>query len=152
MTLRVALLLLFATPTLAATDKRPPLGWSSWYAFGGGVNQSLMEETFNQMVNRSVKAGDNRSLLDVGYRFANLDDNWQACGQGVNGSFHDAKCACSPVLLLLQLLLVVLRVLTLSVTRCRGFPMMDGAGNASGRFPNVTAMTAKAHALGLSPG
>lgn len=31
-----------------------------------------------------------KSLLDVGYSFANLDDGWQACGQGENGGFHDA--------------------------------------------------------------
>jgi alpha-galactosidase len=50
-------------------------------------------------------------LHDVGYQFANLDDGWQACGQGVNGSFHDAN----------------------------GYPIMDPV-----KFPNVTAMAAKA--------
>lgn len=41
------------------------------------------------MVNRSVIPGDNRSLADVGYTFANLDDGYQLCHGGVNGSFHD---------------------------------------------------------------
>jgi hypothetical protein len=50
-----------------------------------------MEETYLKLTSRSVKAGDNRSLFDVGYTFANLDDGWQACGAGVNGSFHDAE-------------------------------------------------------------
>jgi len=50
-----------------------------------------MEETFRKLANRSVKAGDNRSLVDVGYTFANMDDGWQDCGAGVNGSFHDAE-------------------------------------------------------------
>lgn len=30
------------------------------------------------------------SLLDLGYTHAGLDDNWQACGAGVDGSFHAA--------------------------------------------------------------
>lgn len=29
------------------------------------------------------------SLLDLGYDHVGLDDAWQACGTGINGSFHD---------------------------------------------------------------
>jgi hypothetical protein len=78
-----------------------------------------MEETFEKLTNRSVVLGFNKSLHDVGYQFANLDDGWQDCGKGVNGGFHDKD----------------------------GFPMMNPV-----TFPNVSAMTAKAHSLGLSPG
>ena len=78
-----------------------------------------MEETFEKLTNRSVVPGFNKSLHDVGYQFANLDDGWQDCGKGVNGGFHDKD----------------------------GFPMMNPV-----TFPNVSAMTAKAHSLGLSPG
>merc|ERR1712196_303272 len=31
------------------------------------------------------------SLLEVGYSRVGLDDFWQACGAGVNNSFHDAS-------------------------------------------------------------
>lgn len=62
---------------LAAVSRKPPLGWSSWYALGGGVNQSAMEQSYERLTSRSVKKGDNRSLFDVGYTFANLDDGWQ---------------------------------------------------------------------------
>ena len=31
------------------------------------------------------------SLADLGYATAGLDDAWQACGTGVDGSFHDAS-------------------------------------------------------------
>ena len=31
------------------------------------------------------------SLLEVGYIDVGLDDAWQKCGAGVNGSFHDEK-------------------------------------------------------------
>ena len=60
-------------------------------AFGGcgQVNQTKMEETFAKLTNRSVVAGSTKSLLDVGYTFANLDDGWQDCGKGVNGGYHD---------------------------------------------------------------
>jgi len=78
-----------------------------------------MEASFAQLANRSVVPGATKSLVDVGYTYANLDDGYQACGAGVNGSFHDA----------------------------RGFPILDAA-----RFPNVSAMTARARALGLTPG
>lgn len=52
-------------------SSKPPLGWSSWYAFGGcgQVNQTKMEETFEKLVNRSVIPGSNKSLHDVGYQF-----------------------------------------------------------------------------------
>jgi hypothetical protein len=80
-----------AAATSSMTSRKPPLGWSSWYALGEKVNQTAMEQTFRKLTNRSVVPGDNRSLLDVGYTFANMDDGYQACGAGVNGSFHDAE-------------------------------------------------------------
>eukprot|EP00928_Gymnodinium_smaydae_P004940 TRINITY_DN11696_c0_g1_i1.p1 TRINITY_DN11696_c0_g1~~TRINITY_DN11696_c0_g1_i1.p1 ORF type:complete len:118 (-),score=17.81 TRINITY_DN11696_c0_g1_i1:93-446(-) len=72
-----------------AIPRTPPLGWSSWYAVGQSVDQQAMEETFHRLA--SFKNGGSKSLRDVGYKFANLDDGWQACGKGVNGSFHDAN-------------------------------------------------------------
>lgn len=74
-----------------ASARAPPMGWSSWYAFGQSVNQDQMEASFQKMVNRSVVPGCNMSLFDAGYVFANLDDGWQACGSGVDGSFHSAS-------------------------------------------------------------
>lgn len=93
-TVLVALALAAPAAARYATPKKstkPPLGWSSWYAFGGcgQVSQTKMEQTFEKLVNRSVVIGSNKSLHDVGYQFANLDDGWQDCGQGVNGGFHD---------------------------------------------------------------
>ena len=32
--------------------------------------------------------GKPTSLLDLGYNRIGLDDSWQECGAGVNGSFH----------------------------------------------------------------
>ena len=42
------------------------------------------------LVDRSrLVDGHPTSLLDLGYDHVGLDDAWQACGTGVNGSFHD---------------------------------------------------------------
>lgn len=42
------------------------------------------------MANRSRTVnGKPMSLIDIGYLGVGLDDNWQACGTGVNGTFHD---------------------------------------------------------------
>merc|ERR1719192_314747 len=35
--------------------------------------------------------GKNMSLVDLGYTACGLDDNWQQCGKGIHGSFHDAQ-------------------------------------------------------------
>ena len=51
------LLLVAAVPAGAASSspsKKPPLGWSSWYAMGQSVNQTAMEETYAKLTNRSV--------------------------------------------------------------------------------------------------
>ena len=61
------------------------------------VNQTLMESVMEGFVQRtrSVDFGDGKgpvlaSLADLGFRSIGLDDNWQACGNGTNGSsFHD---------------------------------------------------------------
>ena len=72
------------------------------------------------IVDRSrVVNGTPMSLHDLGYEFVGLDDGWQACGTGINGSFHDAA----------------------------GRPLID-----TDKFPDMGAMVAKAHKLGLKAG
>eukprot|EP01064_Diplonema_japonicum_P031122 TRINITY_DN546_c5_g1_i1.p1 TRINITY_DN546_c5_g1~~TRINITY_DN546_c5_g1_i1.p1 ORF type:complete len:454 (+),score=117.55 TRINITY_DN546_c5_g1_i1:70-1362(+) len=66
----------------------PPMGWRSWNCYGRNVNQTLMETVMDKM---AAKGPEGKSLLDVGYVSVGLDDNWQACGAGVNGSFHDEQ-------------------------------------------------------------
>jgi len=34
--------------------------------------------------------GQNTPLSNAGFRSIGIDDGWQACGSGVNGSFHNA--------------------------------------------------------------
>ena len=43
----------------------------------------------DKMTDRSrMVDGAPTSLLDLGYQYVGLDDAWQACGAGVNGSFY----------------------------------------------------------------
>ena len=47
-------------PERRSPPRVPPMGWSSWYAFGQGVTQAKVEATYRQLVNRSVVPGANR--------------------------------------------------------------------------------------------
>ncbi len=50
-----------------------------------------MQSIMDKMVERTrLVDGKPTSMLDLGYSDCGLDDAWQACGAGVNGSFHDA--------------------------------------------------------------
>ncbi len=40
---------------------------------------------------RVSKDGKGKSFLDLGYNDIGLDDNWQDCGKGVDGTFHDQE-------------------------------------------------------------
>ena len=66
---------------------RPPMGWRSWNCYGANVSQSLMGQVMNAFA-RPYRNG--RSLASFGYKDIGLDDAWQKCGAGVNGSFHDS--------------------------------------------------------------
>jgi alpha-galactosidase len=67
--------------------RTPPMGWRSWEAFYSDVNQTAIEAVMDAMADDS-RAGV--SLRSLGYADVGTDDAWQACGAGVNGSFHDA--------------------------------------------------------------
>ncbi len=41
------------------------------------------------VLRRQTVNGVLTSLWDLGYNYASVDDGWQECGAGVNGSFHD---------------------------------------------------------------
>ena len=52
------------------------------------VSQSAILRQVDALVTRQK---GQPSLLEVGYSHIGIDDGWQACGKGVNGSFHDAN-------------------------------------------------------------
>jgi len=70
----------------------PPMGWRSWNCFGGDIDQTKMTGIIDALADTSRQVnGKAMSLLEIGYERAGLDDNWQSCGAGINGSFHDAQ-------------------------------------------------------------
>jgi hypothetical protein len=94
----VASLVLIAHAPLAALaidnglGLTPPMGWRSWNCYGNSISQQKMEAVMDAMASRvRTVNGKNMSLVDVGYDRVGLDDNWQACGKGAMGSFHDAQ-------------------------------------------------------------
>ncbi|KAJ9455014.1 Alpha-galactosidase [Diplonema papillatum] len=71
---------------------KPPMGWRTWNAYGGDVSQDKMQQVMDAMVAKKFTVeGQPMSLSDLGYITVGLDDNWQACGTGYMGSFHDVN-------------------------------------------------------------
>ena len=73
--------------------RTPPMGWRSWNAFGNRISQSMMMDAAAAMTakNRSVKGWEGVvSLCDLGYCSVGVDEGWEGCGAGVNGTQHDA--------------------------------------------------------------
>jgi alpha-galactosidase len=46
----------------------PPMGWNSWNAFRGNINETQIRQIIDAMVTSGMK--------DAGYIYVNLDDNW----------------------------------------------------------------------------
>jgi alpha-galactosidase len=63
------------------------MGWRSWNCYHQAISQEKMTAAANAMVNKSRGL----SLLEVGYENCGLDDYYQACKTGVQGSFHNAS-------------------------------------------------------------
>jgi alpha-galactosidase len=73
--------------------RTPPMGWRSWNAFGNRITQEMMLEAANAIVakNRTVAGHDGKvSLCDLGYCSVGVDEGWEGCGSGVNGTQHAA--------------------------------------------------------------
>lgn len=52
------------------TGKTPLMGWSSWNTFRNRIDEQLILDT--------AAATKEKGLLDAGYRYVNLDDNWHS--------------------------------------------------------------------------
>ena len=72
---------------------KPPMGWRSWNAFGARVSQTIMEDAIKAVTAPvwTVEGATNKSLFDAGYSTVGVDEGWEACGKGVNGTQHDAQ-------------------------------------------------------------
>lgn len=67
------------------------MGWRSWNSLFLDISQDKILAQAQALA--EWPAGGRASLKELGYRSIGVDDGWQACGDGVNGSFHDDKGA-----------------------------------------------------------
>jgi len=58
-------------PSRASADPKPVMGWSSWSFLRFGVD--------TQRIEREAKALVTSGLVNYGYRYVNIDDNWYVC-------------------------------------------------------------------------
>jgi hypothetical protein len=91
-TMSLKLMLLLLNSAAMAVDNgvglTPPLGWRTFNAFWGIIDQVKMETTMDAMVNRSRKVdGKPTSLLDLGYNRVGVDGGWNYCFPE-NKTFH----------------------------------------------------------------
>jgi hypothetical protein len=63
------------------------MGWRSWNCYHADISQEKMTTAANAFVDTSRGL----SLKEVGFVNVGLDDYYQACGTGANGSFHNAS-------------------------------------------------------------
>ena len=121
----VAMLQLLATLPLSNENglaRTPPLGWRSWNTFGADVNQSLIEGIMDGMVRKD------RNVDGVPTSLCDLG----YCDVGLDDNWQK----CSP-------------------PGSVGARYHDPSGKPlvnTERFPNMKAMTAHAHKLGLTAG
>mmetsp|Transcript_71242 Transcript_71242/g.87389 ORF Transcript_71242/g.87389 Transcript_71242/m.87389 type:complete len:428 (-) Transcript_71242:1030-2313(-) len=94
---------------------KPPLGWRSWNAYHGGINQDLIVKCIDAVTDTSrLVDGVPTSLADLGYNRVGVDDNWQTCDSNGNYFHND--------------------------TAPNGWAVINNS-----TFPNVTALVEYAH-------
>ena len=60
----------------APLSRLPPLGWSSWEAFGPGTEHPVRDYCDENSVKAAADAFISTGLYDAGYRHFHLDDCW----------------------------------------------------------------------------
>ena len=58
----------------------PPMGWASWNTFKNTIDEDLILDTGKAMVEKG--------LLDAGYKYINIDDNWHSNMRDENGNLQ----------------------------------------------------------------
>jgi alpha-galactosidase len=64
----------------------PALNARSWNSVRDAINQSFVISQINGLISPLSTGG---TLSSFGYSSYGIDDGWEACGSGINGSFHD---------------------------------------------------------------
>jgi alpha-galactosidase len=66
-------------------SRLPPLGWSSWEAFGPGTSHPVRDYCDENSVLAGVEAFFANGLYDAGYRHIHLDDCWSIVERNATG-------------------------------------------------------------------
>lgn len=69
-----------AAPYENGSGDTPLMGWSSWNTFRNNIDAKLIEDT--------AAAMKENGLLDAGYRYVNLDDNWHSNMRDAHGDMQ----------------------------------------------------------------
>ena len=92
-----AALLILASPCLATNRGFPnslgltPLrGVRTWNSVRQDINQTFLQSQVDGLL-APIGGGARGSLVAAGDRAVGIDDAWEACGAGVNGSYHNSS-------------------------------------------------------------
>lgn len=67
----------------------PPQAWRSWNAFHENFNQSTIHDMIDALADKGRRVGGvPTSLKDLGYDMIGIDEGWEGCGMGINGTQH----------------------------------------------------------------
>lgn len=56
----------------------PPMGWSTWNAYGPAITEQAIKDTADAMVSSGMK--------EAGYQYINIDDMWAEMERNENGT------------------------------------------------------------------
>lgn len=56
----------------------PPMGWSTWNAYGPAITEQVIKDTADAMVSSGMK--------EAGYQYINIDDMWAEMERNENGT------------------------------------------------------------------
>eukprot|EP00937_MAST-01D_sp_MAST-1D-sp2_P006070 g6070.t1 len=91
----VSLCLLLSGGAHAANNGRaltPPLGWRSWNCFYADIDQEKITAQIDAIVAERVLPGSGQktTLQALGFNSVGIDEGYEGCGLGVNGTVHTA--------------------------------------------------------------
>lgn len=84
-------MMILAASSLAADNGRallPPMGWRSWNLYGKDIDDARIRSQIDALVQPRLNAFSGRmdSLFSLGYDTVGIDEGWEGCGLGENGS------------------------------------------------------------------
>lgn len=65
---------------------RMAVGWRSWNAFYADIDDAKIRAQIDALVKPRDAA--NTSLYSLGFRSVGIDEGWEGCGLGINGTVH----------------------------------------------------------------